>query len=59
MNREDQIKTIRETQQWDIVIIGGGATGLGSALDAASRGFKTLCIEKLIFPKVHPVDLQN
>jgi len=51
MNREDQIKTIRETQQWDIVIIGGGATGLGSALDAASRGFKTLCIEKTDFSK--------
>jgi glycerol-3-phosphate dehydrogenase len=51
MNRSEQIKTISEIPQWDIVIIGGGATGLGSALDAASRGFKTLCIEKTDFSK--------
>ena len=36
---------------WDIVIIGGGATGLGSALDAASRGFKTLLLEQNDFAK--------
>jgi glycerol-3-phosphate dehydrogenase len=51
MNRNDQLKTIETTPVWDIVIIGGGATGLGSALDAASRGFKTLCIEKTDFSK--------
>jgi len=31
---------------WDIIIIGGGATGLGTALDSASRGFKTLLLEQ-------------
>ncbi len=31
---------------YDIVIIGGGATGSGIAIDAASRGFKTLLLEK-------------
>ncbi len=51
MKRIDQIKTIDTTPSWDIVIIGGGATGLGSTLDAASRGFKTLCIEKTDFSK--------
>lgn len=36
---------------WDILIIGGGATGLGTALDAASRGFKTLLLEQSDFAK--------
>jgi len=36
---------------WDICIIGGGATGLGIAVDAASRGFKTLLVEKFDFAK--------
>ena len=35
-----------ENINWDIVIIGGGATGMGCAIDAASRGYKTLLIEK-------------
>ncbi len=38
-------------QQWDIVIIGGGATGLGVAVDAASRGFSTLLLEQCDFAK--------
>ena len=32
--------------EWDIVIIGGGATGLGCAVDAAARGFQTLLLEQ-------------
>ena len=36
---------------WDLLIIGGGATGLGSAVDAASRGFKTLLLEQSDFAK--------
>ncbi|MEO6064069.1 MAG: glycerol-3-phosphate dehydrogenase/oxidase [Thermoflexales bacterium] len=36
---------------WDIIIIGGGATGLGAAVDAASRGFRTLLLEELDFAK--------
>jgi glycerol-3-phosphate dehydrogenase len=31
---------------WDIVVIGGGATGLGVALDAASRGYSTALVER-------------
>ncbi len=51
MNRQEQIKSLEQTSMWDIVIIGGGASGLGAALDAASRGFKTLCIERFDFSK--------
>lgn len=40
-----------ESAQWDFVIIGGGASGLGSAIDAASRGFKTLLLESHDFCK--------
>jgi len=36
---------------WDLIIIGGGATGLGVALDAVSRGFKTLVLEQADFSK--------
>lgn len=36
---------------WDVLIIGGGATGLGAALDAASRGYKTLLLEQHDFAK--------
>lgn len=35
--------------KWDLVIVGGGATGLGIAVDAASRGFKTLLVEQADF----------
>jgi glycerol-3-phosphate dehydrogenase len=31
---------------WDIIVIGGGATGLGAAVDAASRGYSTLLLEQ-------------
>ncbi len=37
--------------QWDVIVIGGGATGLGTAVDAASRGYKTLVIEQDDFGK--------
>ena len=36
---------------WDMIVIGGGATGLGVALDSASRGFKTLLLEQSDFAK--------
>lgn len=34
---------------FDLLIIGGGATGVGCALDAASRGLKTACVERADF----------
>ncbi|MEO1076137.1 MAG: FAD-dependent oxidoreductase, partial [Bacteroidota bacterium] len=36
---------------WDFVIVGGGATGLGCAIDAAARGFRTLLLERHDFAK--------
>ena len=36
---------------WDLVVIGGGATGLGIALDASSRGLRTLLVERSDFTK--------
>src|ERR1700733_14465453 len=38
-------------KSWDIIVVGGGATGLGTALDAASRGYKTLLLEQADFAK--------
>lgn len=49
--REQILEILREPQIWDVVIIGGGATGLGSAVEAASRGYKTLLLEKYDFAK--------
>jgi glycerol-3-phosphate dehydrogenase len=38
-------------REWDIIVIGGGATGLGIALDASARGYKTLLVEQADFAK--------
>ena len=53
MNRLEMIATLtaRGDEPWDICIIGGGATGLGMAVDAASRGFSTLLLERSDFAK--------
>lgn len=45
MNRENNIKNLKG-EPYDLLIIGGGITGAGIALDAASRGLKTALIEK-------------
>ena len=51
MNRIKSLKKISKKKIWDLVIIGGGSSGLGIAVDAASRGYKTLLIEKYDFSK--------
>src|SRR5687767_6441035 len=45
------IQMLNLISECDICIIGGGATGLGIAVDAASRGYKTLLLEKFDFAK--------
>jgi len=50
-NREEYLRELDKTDLWDILIIGGGATGLGTAVDAASRGYKTLLLEQADFAK--------
>lgn len=47
--RAAALGSIEATPCWDVVIIGGGATGLGIAVDAANRGLKTLLLERFDF----------
>ena len=49
MKRQDCIAKLNDIPIFDIVVIGGGATGLGAALDAVSRGYKTLLLEQADF----------
>jgi glycerol-3-phosphate dehydrogenase len=52
MTRNDMLTRLRShTAEWDIIIIGGGATGVGVAIDAASRGYDTLLLEGSDFGK--------
>ena len=38
-------------ETWDVLVIGGGASGLGAAVEAASRGYRTLLVERYDFAK--------
>jgi glycerol-3-phosphate dehydrogenase len=53
MNRKYFIDKLRKNPGfiWDVIIVGGGATGMGIALDAASRGYSTLLLEQSDFAK--------
>ena len=53
MNRQKCVEELKKQADkvWDIIVIGGGATGLGVAQDAASRGYKTLLLEQSDFAK--------
>jgi glycerol-3-phosphate dehydrogenase len=53
MKRSDFINQLKgkSVSQWDFIVIGGGATGLGIAVDAASRGYKTVLLEQSDFSK--------
>ncbi|HEY4209407.1 MAG TPA: glycerol-3-phosphate dehydrogenase/oxidase [Puia sp.] len=53
MNRQAMLSALETggTTTWDCCIIGGGATGLGVAVDAASRGFSTILLEQYDFAK--------
>ncbi|KAH8276559.1 hypothetical protein KR018_007912, partial [Drosophila ironensis] len=44
--RPQQIKSLMEDQDFDVLIIGGGATGAGCALDSVTRGLKTALVEQ-------------
>ncbi len=43
------LRRLDEPGRWDIVVVGGGATGLGCAVDAAARGYRTLLVERADF----------
>ena len=51
MRRSVHIERVKSRSQWDVVIIGGGASGLGIAVDAANRGYRTLLLERHDFAK--------
>ena len=46
MNRNDYTARIADNPAFDLVVIGGGASGIGAALEAASLGHRTLLLEK-------------
>lgn len=52
LSRDESVHQIRHrTDPWDMVVIGGGATGIGVALDAASRGLSVVLVEQSDFGK--------
>lgn len=55
MNREESLRRVDEgassSSPWDVAVIGGGATGLGIAVDAASRGHSVVLFEQSDFGK--------
>ncbi|MEN9935181.1 MAG: Aerobic glycerol-3-phosphate dehydrogenase [Chloroflexota bacterium] len=44
VRRDELLARARDGGPWDMIIIGGGATGLGAAVDAAARGYRTLLL---------------
>lgn len=46
MGRQENLKKLRDGSSYDLIVVGGGATGCGVALDAASRGLKVALLEK-------------
>ena len=52
MNRDLNLKLLKEKKSiFDFIIIGGGSIGLGCALDASSRGYSVILLEKHDFCK--------
>ncbi|SEM15850.1 glycerol-3-phosphate dehydrogenase [bacterium A37T11] len=51
LDREANLQFAKMSIEWDVVIIGGGATGLGIAVDASARGYRTLLLEQADFAK--------
>lgn len=52
MNREEMLRRALDRRKpWDLVVIGGGATGIGIAVDAAARGYDVLLLEQHDFGK--------
>lgn len=44
--RQEIIALAREVRPWDVIVVGGGCAGLGAAVEAAARGYRTLLVER-------------
>ena len=52
MTRSEMYRRLRaHPDPWDMIVVGGGATGVGVAIDAASRGYDVLLLEQNDFGK--------
>lgn len=51
MNRKTNVNKLSITKLWDVIVIGGGATGLGAGVDACTRGYRTVLLEQHDFAK--------
>ena len=51
LDRQPLLARLAEPRTWDLAVVGGGATGLGVALDAATRGFSVVLLEAEDFAK--------
>jgi glycerol-3-phosphate dehydrogenase len=51
MTRQELLSQLAQEKNWDVAVVGGGATGLGVALDAAARGFSVVLLESHDFAK--------
>jgi glycerol-3-phosphate dehydrogenase len=50
--REDILRQLgQQGKPWDVLVVGGGASGLGAAVEAAARGYRTLLVERIDFAK--------
>ena len=57
--KRDHIKRNLKNEEYDVVIIGGGITGAGIALDASNRGMKVALVEMQDFAQGLVHVLQN
>ncbi len=49
--RDAVLGHLRRQADWDVIVVGGGATGLGVAVDAAARGYRVLLLEAVDYAK--------
>lgn len=51
MKRDEMINQVDKNKEYDVVVVGGGATGLGTALEASARGYSVVLVEQNDFIK--------
>ncbi|MEM9986151.1 MAG: FAD-dependent oxidoreductase, partial [Bacteroidota bacterium] len=52
MDRANAVASLaKQNIEWDLIVVGGGSTGLGVALDAITRGYRVLLLEQADFAK--------